>query len=204
MDIPQTTIRAFLEAASAATPTPGGGCIAGVGGAVGTSMALMAANFTVGKKKFKDVEPEVKKLIARLETSQAELLRLARADMDAYAGLNSAFKMPRETDEEKKARKQAMSDGALKAVLPPDGILNCTLDALRASSRLAVIANPNLKSDVGVAAWFLHAAAHAAADNVLINLSLMPKDRADEYEESTTGRLSEADRLHHEILDAIA
>jgi formiminotetrahydrofolate cyclodeaminase len=204
MDIPETTIRAFLQAASSATPTPGGGCIAGVGGAVGSSMALMAANFTTGKKKFRDVEPEVKELIAKLEALQADFLRFARSDMDAYSALNAAFKMPRESDDEKKARKQAIADGALEAVRPPDSILDGALEALRGSSRLAVIANPNLKSDVGVACWFLHAAAHAAADNVRINLPLMPKDRAGEYEQAVASRLDEADALHRQILDAIS
>lgn len=201
MDIKKTTIEEFLKTASSSTPTPGGGAIAGVGGALASSMALMAANFTVGKKKFRDVEPEVKDLIGELEHLQNELLRLSSLDMQAYSGLSSAFKMPRKTDAEKNARKASIASAALTAVDPPDRILDCSLSGLQVCSRLASIANPNLKSDVAVAARFFLAAAQAAAENVEINLPLLDREYSEPLSSKTTSRIEEARRLHDETIE---
>ena len=204
MDLERTTIGEFLDAASSATPTPGGGAIAAVGGALASTMALMAANFTVGKKKFRAVESEVKELIEHLENVQGDLLRFAALDMQGYSALSSAFKMPRETDEEKQARKASIASAALRAVDPPDKILDSTVAGLKACSRLAQIANPNLKSDVAVAAQFFLAAARSAAENVRINLPLLEEQYSGPLEQETAARLEVAGTLHADTLASIA
>ena len=64
----------YLDEAASNAPTPGGGSVSALAGALGTTMASMAANFTVGKKKYAEVEEEVKTLLAKLDAARAELL----------------------------------------------------------------------------------------------------------------------------------
>ena len=166
-------IRSYVEAGTAGTPTPGGGSIAALGGALGMSMACMAANFTVGKKKFRDVEDEVKTQLDICMKARDELLRLMDEDTQAYAAVSDAYAMPRKTPEEKTARKQAIQKALVIAMDAPLKVVRVCSDALRAVAKLCDIANPNLISDVGVAAILAEAALRAAKLNVEINLKFL-------------------------------
>ena len=104
-----STLRTYVEDASSAKPTPGGGSIAAAAGALGMSMACMAANFTVGKKKFKAVEGEVRKQLEACMKARDDLLRLMDEDTQAYAEVSAAYGMPKVTPEEKTARTASLS-----------------------------------------------------------------------------------------------
>ena len=171
------TVRTYLEAASAGSPTPGGGSVAALAGALGMSMACMAANFTVGKKKFKDVEPEVKKHLEICLQARDELLRLMDEDTKAYATVSEAYGMAKDTEEQRAARTQAIQHALVVAMDAPLRTLRACREALRSVSKLADAANPNLISDVGVAAILADAALRAAKLNVEINLQSL-KDEA--------------------------
>jgi len=164
-------LREYLEEAASNAPTPGGGSVGALCGALGTTMASMAANFTVGKKKYKDVEPEVKELLGKLGDARARLLEATQRDTEAYAGVGAAYSLPKATDEEKAARKAAIQSALREAMCPPHEALRAAVDALRATRRLLDIANRNLITDVGVAALLLEAGARSAWLNVAINLN---------------------------------
>ena len=164
------TIRRYLDDASAGEPTPGGGSVAALAGALGMSMACMAANFTVGRKKYQKIEPEVRRHLETCAAAREELLALMDEDTRAYAAVGAAYGMPRETDDQRAARAEAVQQALRTA-------MDCPLRALRACRRtseaiaaLADMANPNLISDVGVAALLCEAALRAAKLNVEINL----------------------------------
>jgi len=166
----------FIEMAGAKTPTPGGGSIAAAGGALGVSMALMSARFTQGKKKFADVADEINAAADELEKLSSHFLDLIDRDMQAYTGVNAAYSMPKETDEEKAARKTAVAAACANAAKPPKAILDACERALKIAARLAVIANPMLLSDVGVAGEMLSAAAGSAFLNVKANADVIGGD----------------------------
>lgn len=98
----------YLDNAAAAQPTPGGGSVAAVAGALASTMASMAAGFTKGKEKFKDVQPEIEEALGRLAETRNRLLGLADEDMVAYESVMAAYRMPKGTDEEKSARAEAV------------------------------------------------------------------------------------------------
>ncbi|MBM4049214.1 MAG: cyclodeaminase/cyclohydrolase family protein [Planctomycetes bacterium] len=161
----------YLREAASGSPTPGGGSVSALVGALGTTMACMAANFTVGREKFKAVEPRVRELLAECDASWDKLVNLMQADTEAYAKVSAAYGMPKATAAEKAARTAAIQE-ALKIAL------SVPLDAVRASQRvltlvreLVDLANPNLISDVGVAAILVEAALAGAKLNVDINLA---------------------------------
>jgi len=194
-----STIRTYVEDGSSAKPTPGGGSIAAAAGALGMSMACMAANFTVGKKKFKAVEGEVRKQLDACMKARDELLRLMDEDTQAYAEVSAAYAMPKETAEDKAARTAAIQSALVVAMDAPLKAVRACRMALEVTAALVEIANPNLISDVGVAALLCEAALRAAKLNVEINLhslkddALVEKTRSEIEEAAAEGKAHAAD-----------
>jgi len=202
------TIRKYLEKAASDSPTPGGGSVSALAGALGVSMASMAAHFTVGRKKYAAVEDRVRAILGELESARRELLYLTDEDTRAYAGVSSAYGMKRGTREEKRARTGAIQEALEAAMAPP---LNAVRAAGKVVAHLAVlvdIANPNLISDVGVAAILVEAALRSAKLNVEINLSYL-KDEAlvartrEEIRSITAQAREQADAVVRKVVERI-
>ncbi len=198
-------MRENLEPAASGQPTPGGGSVSALVGALGVTMAEMAANFTVGKEKLRDVALQVTELLSALTDARANLLDLMEKDIAAYAEVSSAYSLPRGTDEDKAARTQAIQEALAVALAAPLEAMQVTVAALEAARKLVDIANPNLISDVGVAAELLLGAMRGARLNVDVNLAylkdtvLIDRTRREADALETGGR-----RLHGETLAAVA
>ncbi|HUT32720.1 MAG TPA: cyclodeaminase/cyclohydrolase family protein [Planctomycetota bacterium] len=170
-------VEKYLADAAAGLPAPGGGSVSALAGALGASMACMAANFTVGKKKFAAVEVEARALLAQCEAGCKDLLELMDRDVAAYGTVSAAYGMPRDTEEQKAARTAALQDALQVALAEPLAAFRRCLELIGLLDRLVEVANPNLISDVGVAAILLEAALRGAKINVEINLASL-KDAA--------------------------
>ena len=190
----------YLDEAASNAPTPGGGSVSALAAALGTTMASMAANFTVGKKKFKEVEEEVKSLLGKFAAAREELLGAMQSDTQAYAEVSAAYRMPKGTDDEKSARKAAIQDALKTAMQPPLEAMRSCVAAIRATRRLLEIANPNLITDVGVAAVLIEAAARGAYLNVAVNLNGLKDERlVSKTEDECAALLEECERLAREV-----
>lgn len=166
-------LRKYIDDASAGTPTPGGGSVSALAGALGSTMAAMAANFTVGKKKYADVEPRVREILDKLQAGCDRLVEFMQRDTEAYGEVSAAYGMPKDTPEQKAQRTEAIQAGLKTAMaVPLDTVRQCA-ELLADLPELADIGNPNLISDVGVAAILLEAALRGAKLNVEINLAYM-------------------------------
>jgi formiminotetrahydrofolate cyclodeaminase len=165
------SVSEFLDRAAAALPVPGGGGIAALSGAAAAAMMEMALNFTVGRKKFAAVEAQARQLLEKVSSSRKRLVELVGEDAAAYGAVSAALKMPAAQPPEKTARAAALKDAMKAAIAPPLE----TVRVIRALADVAPgvlrIANPNLASDVAVAAAILPGAAKAAALNVWMNVS---------------------------------
>ena len=170
MGYPAEPLEKYLTDAASSLPAPGGGSVSALAGALAASMGEMAANFTVGKKKFKDVEPEVSDCLQRLEGCRGRLMGLMEADIEAYGALSAAYKMARGTDAEKTARDEAIQAALRDAMKVPLNIMRQCRTIAQTSARLVETANPNLITDVGVSAILAEAACAAARLNVEVNL----------------------------------
>ena len=166
-------IRSYLEDGSAGEPTPGGGSIAACAGARGMSMACMAANFTIGKKKFAAVEDQVQAQLDACLEVRDELMALVDDDVKAYGAVSEAYGMAKGTAEDKAARRDAIQKALVTAMDAPLRVLHACRTALNVIAQLVDIANPNLISDVGVAALLAESALRAAKLNVEINLKFL-------------------------------
>ncbi len=165
------TLDAFLDSVASAEPTPGGGTVAAVAGAMAAAVAAMVARLTVGRKKYADVDAEFQDLLARAEDQRVELLRLGAADAAAYDQVSRAYGMPKEPAEPRRAAIQA---GLTAASLVPLDTLRAARDVAGLAARAAEAGNRNAASDAGVAALLAGAAAQGAAYNVRINVAAMP------------------------------
>lgn len=163
-------VEEYLEQAASGKEVPGGGSVSALVGALGSSMASMAANFTVGKKKYAEVEQEVKGILEQLEELMGNLKGYVDKDAEAFLGFNDVYAMPKETDEEKTARDEAMQKTLCNALQPPFLTMKAAAEALSLLPCLSEICNKNLISDVGVAAVMLRAAIEGAHLNVRVNL----------------------------------
>ena len=173
MSLVAETVSQYTQRLASDRPTPGGGSAAAVVGALAAAAAAMAANFTVGKKKFADVQADIERILAILDEQQRALLDLADADADAYSKVGSAYGMPRDTDEQKQARQQAIQEALMAAAEVPTGVVEACAAFIGLLPELADKCNSNLISDVGVSAELGLAALRAAQLNVEVNLAFI-------------------------------
>jgi len=167
------SIARYLEDAAAGIPAPGGGSVSAFAAALASTMGSMAANFTVGKKKFREVEPQVKEILARLAALRERLLALTDEDVEAYGVVSAAYGMPKDTPEEKAARSAKVQEALVVAMDVPLKTVRACGQVIGELARLVDIANPNLISDVGVSAILAEAAMRGARMNVDINLAYL-------------------------------
>ena len=153
-------------------PTPGGGGAAAVAGALAASLSSMVANLTVGKEKFAEHEDEVKKLLQEVETLRKKLLMLVDEDAAVFDSFMSCYKLPKNTEEEKAARTNAIRQAAKKAAEVPFAAAQASYEVLKIAVRLIEIGNPNVITDGTVSALLARAAMRSEFYNVYINLGL--------------------------------
>ncbi len=171
------SILTFLDALASASPAPGGGSVAALSGALGAALVSMVCNLTLGKKKYDDVQEDISALLEQSEQLRGRLTKLLQADVQAYTQVSQAIQMPRDTDQQKAARADAM-EAALKAATDvPLQIAEACVDVMDLCPPAAEKGNVNAVSDAGVAVLMAEAGLRSAALNVLINLGWI-KDQA--------------------------
>lgn len=109
----------YLDDLAAKKPAPGGGSAAAAVGALGVSLLSMVANFTVGKEKYKEVQPEIQEILSSSEKLRAELQKLVDEDIAAYQEVSAAYKMPKEAEQDKKTRTEAIQTALKDAMAVP-------------------------------------------------------------------------------------
>ncbi len=180
-----TSIGQFLDAAAARRPTPGGGSVAALVGALGISMGEMAINYSLGKKGLEAYEPELRPVLAELTRARGVLLELMAEDQSAFEAISLARKLP-DTDPDKTA---SFNAALLACIRIPEAMAATSVAALGLVDRILGFINPNLLSDLAVCADLAMATARCAVYNVRANLPDVkdPGDRA--VIESTIGAL---------------
>lgn len=163
-------IKKYMENLASNLPAPGGGSASALAGAQGISLVMMVAELTVGKGKYKEWEPYCQKAISDGAAIQTNFLKAIDDDTDAYNKVGAAFKLPKNTDEEKAARSRAIQVATVLATRVPLRTMEISLDALKVAESLIGKSNPNCSSDIGVGALNLKAALMGAWLNVKINL----------------------------------
>lgn len=195
-------LRHFMDRLASKSPEPGGGSVAALTGALGAALVSMVANLTLGKEKYKDVQPQVEELLKHSEKLRGEMQDLIQKDTEAYGALSEVYKMPKNTEEEKAVRAGKMQEALKKACQVPFEIGIKSLDLAKLAKWAAEIGNTAAVSDAGVAVLLARACAESAALNVKINVNSI-KD--EEYNTSTWGMmqnvLKDVQAIEKEVLE---
>ncbi len=167
----QKTINDYIQELSSESPTPGGGNVSAFCGVLATSLGQMVCNLTIGKKKYLDVEIEIKDVKEKLITAKTKFMDLAEKDNAAFNKVMDSFKLPKNNPEEIVIRNIAIEKATLEAAEVPFDVIKLVKETLPLITIVAEKGNKNSVSDAGVAASLLSTAADGAFLNVLINCS---------------------------------
>lgn len=171
------TTTEFLDALASGEPTPGGGGAAALTAGEAAALLSMVIQFTVGKKKYADVEEEMRGYLARTEVLRRELLAEVDMDAAAFQGVAATYGMPKETDAEKAARTAALQAALKHAAAVPFGVAERCLELMRLAEPVGAKGNSNVVSDAASALYLAHSAFQCAIVNVNVNLKFI-KDEA--------------------------
>ncbi len=163
----------YLTQLASEWPTPGGGSAATVVGAAGASLVAMVARISSTNPKYAAQKNLAHELVAKADELRAEFLRAKDRDEAAFDRVVAATAMPKDTTEEKQARRDALEIALQHAAAEPLFAAELALETLRIAARALEIPNKNLASDVGCAAEFAGASLAACAYNVRVNHKFM-------------------------------
>ncbi len=177
------TCNEFIEVLSSKEPVPGGGGASALVGAIGMALGNMVGSLTVGKKKYADVEEEIKELMVKSDILIKKLEGLVDKDAEAFAPLAAAYSLPKETEEEKAHKAKVMAEALLIASEAPLEIMEACCEAIDLVEQYAAKGSRLAISDAGVSAICLRSALMGASLNVFINTgSMADKEKAAELE----------------------
>lgn len=165
------TLIEFSDTLAAETAAPGGGSTAAVVAALAASLAAMVARLTAGRPKFAAVETRMQQIIAAADPLRLRLLALATTDAEAFAAVMTAFRLPKETDDQKHERQLAIQAAYQQATVVPMQTLEAAVEVIELCLQVVAQGNPNAVTDSITGALLAEAAAQGAALNVQVNLA---------------------------------
>lgn len=165
------TMIGFSEMLASDSPAPGGGSAAAYVGALGASLGAMVGNLSANKRGWEETHTFFSDWAVKGQQARKQLLALVDEDTNAFNSLMEAFRMPKETDEEKKARSAAIERATLRAIESPLNTVRVANAQFEMLFEMADKGNPNSVSDAGVGAVCALAAVEGGWMNVMINLS---------------------------------
>lgn len=190
------SFRKLLAVSASDDPTPGGGSVSAMVGALGVAMVAMVGNLTYGKPKYAEMENDVKEITGRAYFIISRLEKLVAADIAAFGKFMDAYRLPKKSDEEKAQRDEAVQKALKTATKEPMEIARTLLDALEITERLSKIGNKMAISDAGVAAYVCESAINAVLLSVDINTPMIAdQEFVDQVNDEKVKIITEAGRL---------
>lgn len=186
MDFKDYTVEKFAELTASDAPAPGGGSVAALTGALGAALAEMVANLTVGKEKYAEVDEEMQRLSEEGAAIRRDLINAIRKDSASFTAYMTALRMPKNTEEEKALRREAMQSGLKEAAEVPLEIAECAEKIFPIAELAVKHGNKNAVTDGLISAMIARTAVLAALLNVKINLDSI---RDEAFVTEMTGRV---------------
>lgn len=189
------TVKGLLDVTAGKDPVPGGGSISALSGSIAAALTEMVAGLTIGKKKYAEVEEQMKQLVERVQEIRQQLILDVDRDSEAYNVVFAAFQMPKDTDEQKAARSAQIQEATKIAANVPMEVARRVYSLLSDIEEVVSNGNQNAVTDGCVAMMSARNAIIGALFNVRINLTSI-KD-----EQYVADMTAEADRLEREVIE---
>ena len=196
MALIQESVARFADALASKAPVPGGGGASALAAALGAGLGTMVGNFTVGKKKYADVEADIQALMAEAESLRARLLELVDADAAAFEPLSRAYAIPKDDP----TRGAVMEQCLRSAAAVPMEILRLACRGIELQRDFADKGSVMVVSDAGTGVAFLWAAAQGAALNVKVNTKSMADHT---YAEALNAQVDALVEQHRPLAEAV-
>jgi methenyltetrahydrofolate cyclohydrolase len=175
-EIKDKSIQSFLDELASKSATPGGGSVAALMGAQSAALTSMVCNLTIGKPKYAEVEIEMRVLLQKSEALRQKLTGLIKADVDVFNHLMAVYGLPKDTEQEKTARTEAIQAVLKTATEVPLDCARACAEAIDLSRCAADKGNGGVISDAGAAVMSGYCGLKTAALNVYVNTGNL-KDR---------------------------
>jgi glutamate formiminotransferase/formiminotetrahydrofolate cyclodeaminase len=197
------TVSDFTDEVQTDSVAPGGGSVAALGGALGSSLVAMVSNLSTGKD-YINVYKDICRIGLDGEALKAALMYNVDADTHAFNCVIAANRLPKETKEEQKVRDLAIQDAYKEAINTPLDTATKCLEVLKLAREIADKGMKSSMSDVGVGARMAHAGMHGAIMNVKINLPSITDKKYNEKMRKECAKLAkDGDKLLDEILKIV-
>ena len=181
MKIADMKVTELINAVGSDAPAPGGGAVAGLAGGIGVALTMMVNGLTLSKKGFEDDRERILDAIAKGNELQERFVDVMTRDSEVFDVLIESLALPKENDAQKAIRRGAVQASFRNCTEVPLTMMEVCLESIDLLATLVGTTNPNVVSDLGIAALTLKTAMQSAWLNVLINLSsLKDKEYADE------------------------
>ncbi|MGV1014264.1 MAG: methenyltetrahydrofolate cyclohydrolase [Methyloceanibacter sp.] len=203
-EIKDIAIEPFLNALASQSATPGGGSAAAIVGAMGAALVSMVCNLTIGKKKYAEVEGEMKDVLNKAEVLRHKLTSMIEDDVRAFDSVMAAYGMAKETDADKAAREAAIQAALKQATDVPLNCCHAAREVIDLANVAAHKGNLNVISDAGVAVLAAYAALRSGALNVYTNAKMITdKTFADAKLKELEGLLTGAEGATEKAYDVV-
>lgn len=170
MEMKNMTIEDFISKTASSEPAPGGGSVAALAGALAGALAEMVARLTIDKKGYEDVQEEMKEMSQKAEKIRIQLIDDIQRDTNSFNKYMQALGMPKETEEQKEIRRNAMQAGLKAAAIVPFEVANTAYEIMELAEIAVEKGNTNAVTDGLVAAMMARTAVLSALLNTKINL----------------------------------
>ena len=205
MNLVDYTVTDFSHLMASDAPAPGGGSASALNGAIGAGLIAMVCSLTQGRKKYAGFEENAREIRAEAEALERRFLTIIDTDTEAFNAVSAVFAMPKDTDDQKAARKGAMQEALKLCTRSPYEMMELALQGLKLVERLMGRFNETSASDLGCAVLNLRSGMQGAWLNVCINVGGI-RDEAfvEQYREGGKAILAEAlplaERLYESVL----
>jgi len=198
------TVTGFAEETLSESPAPGGGSIAAYMGAMGAALSGMVANLSSHKPGWDDRWQKFSEWAVKAKNLMSQLLFLVDEDTRAFNKIMDAFGLPKGTDAEKTARKQAIQEATKYAIEIPFRVMNVCYESMHIAKAMAETGNPNSVSDAGVGALAARAGVRGAYLNVKINAAgLDDKTFVEKIVRESEAIAQKAEQLEQEVMTIV-
>lgn len=204
----ELTAKEYVRSVSSENPTPGGGSVAALAGSLGGALTNMVGNLTIGKKVYEgvpnDQRVKMEEAFQGIDRLMEDLILIVDEDSTAFDDVMQAFKLPKETEEDKKYRADAIQKGYKKAMEVPLKCAEKCLEILRLQDVFANYGNINAITDVGVGTLLAYTGLEGALFNVIINLkSIKDLEYKAQIENKMEALMEEGKKLKEEMLEIV-